>query len=116
MDFGSEQRVSVPLRSRPKDEITKKFRIGPVAFGQASRSQSLRGLPSSVVQLLRLLQYLRCLEDVFVRNKVIEQRIAPVIFRIEDLSGQFLNDILDGSNVYRLGNGAEDASKPSHPV
>ena len=87
---------SPPFRAAaPEDQVGQQFGVGPVPLGQPAHRQPLRGLPGRLVEPLRVLQDLGGLEDVLVGDEVVEEGLPPVVARLEDLAGQFLDDRLD---------------------
>ena len=68
-----------------------------------------------LVEPLGVLEDLRGLVDVFVRDQMIEERPLPVFAGVEDLPGQFLDHPFDYVKLHRLGHGGQDSPSRAMP-
>ncbi len=92
VDLGPQERLPALLGGGPEDQVGQQLGVGPVPLGQATHRHPLRGLPGGLAQPLGVLEDLGGLVDVLVRDEVVEQRLPPVVARLEDLAGQLLDD------------------------
>ena len=76
----------------------------------------LRGLPGRLVEPLGVLEDLGGLVDVLVGHQMVEQGLPPVVARLEDLPGQFLDDALDRAEIDRLGDRRQHPVQAGHAV
>ena len=96
VDLGPQQRLAALLGGGPQDQVGQQFGVGPVALRAAGscaiRCEVCQAASSSRLGCLRIWVVWKTYS---LRDEVVEQRLPPVVARLEDLPGQFLDDALD---------------------
>src|SRR5208283_2514499 len=93
--------------------VGEEFGVGLVSLVEPTHGNPLGGLPGGFAQTFGELQDLSRLKDVLVGQEMIEERLAPVVTRLEDLTSQFLDDFLDRPKINRVGDRRQNPAQAS---